>query len=1151
MTIIATKYEGHFEHDVDSWAGNTAFGTRDLPTSVAVQTARVFDGVQALRTTWAAAGANPQWVGRLVSGLTIGNTYTFIAKVYIPTGAGTIRPEILFYYAGANITQRDQWVTIAYTFVAQATGHYCGFENTAPTAATVLDVDKAFLYEGTLVDYLTDTGQPITNKTDVLRLEIQDDPTGLTNSVENPNGDLGAWFWITPIANTKITALTNPTQLQFYTGATQACNFTTIFMPIVAGQWVAASLNMLAVSGSHGIRIRFEWYDSNHTLLSSSTQGAFQGTTGVIQYTPIQAPGSTAYMKFRVDFYKTSLTNPDALSSVNFNNVTVAVAATSGALGASRTNICTNPSLETNSTGYASSNSLYSTVARSTAAAAVGTASLAITKNSTAGPSAGAQFTGIPITGGKTYAFSAAFKAAATARNIDFTATYRDNHGVLVATFDWGSSDTTSGWTTIGGTLLAPVNAQTVDLFFVASASSGNMTTNEVHYVDTVLVEQATSLGAYFDGSTAAGGGWTYSWNGTANNSTSTAFNSSLSYIEPVTYINVIGSGISAHISRESISPGILEATLIGATIDPATSTLIRPGRKCRLMALDYTGVWQPLITAKVDTGDVIYDLSRTDQDNAIVSLVATDNVNQLAQVSQPYGVNDLVSFPGLMESAGVPYKINKWSNQVAITSYDTKNDDAGLLDQIILSRDSNMGYAWVDRTNAINLTDGNPLHTDDNLLLNDGGSDYYTFKRIADTSKFAVVSNCTLALYLSVFLQVNVTAAGNAVFETVPTNIEPGQPYTASFMAAFATGADRTIWAQVYWLTQAGALISTDTNQVFVENTNKNTNQDWHQWTTGTAPANAYSAKIRFTVVSAGAGEQHLFEGIVLSAPRSVLDETDYSSATAGFSMADCINSVLITLRTYNGTTNETDETAYGPYEDSTSIATWGRHQSTFVLNTSVINSPNPQQFAGYILAKNAQPQQQIRDMEIKIGDASRISRGMALLDLYDQVNAVNNPKGINQMLRISSIEHTIDFDVWTMRLGFVNPESVAIPLQTPASATANYTDGTWIPLTLANGWNQVSGYSTAAYMKKNGIIYIKGVIKNTVGNVFIVAAGGLAVGCRPAERRIFNPVTSNVAGTYILGRVDVLTDGSIAYQAGGFSILFSLDGINFPAEA
>lgn len=154
-------YTQGFEVDTDTWSSGTGFGAYDPATSVVRSTARPFEGAAELRTTWPTPVQGRSAVTRQITGLTVGATYTMVAKVYVPTGSGTVRPFVLFSTNGANITTLDAYTTVSVSFTATSTSHYIGFENTAPVNGTVLDVDKVVLYDGTVTDYVTSGSVPL------------------------------------------------------------------------------------------------------------------------------------------------------------------------------------------------------------------------------------------------------------------------------------------------------------------------------------------------------------------------------------------------------------------------------------------------------------------------------------------------------------------------------------------------------------------------------------------------------------------------------------------------------------------------------------------------------------------------------------------------------------------------------------------------------------------------------------------------------------------------------------------------------------------------------------------------------------------------------------------------------------------------------
>jgi hypothetical protein len=150
-------------------------------------------------------------------------------------------------------------------------------------------------------------------------------------------------------------------------------------------------------------------------------------------------------------------------------------------------------SLEGGTTGWAANNNC--TIARSTAQAFVGVASLSCTTNGSAGDMSARTLTGtsgFTVAPGTTYAVSGYIRSAATVRDFMFNVAWYDSVGTLIST-DVGTSasgETTSGWTFFTRTATAPAGAAFAAIFptWVGNGS----TTGEVHYIDAISVTATT-----------------------------------------------------------------------------------------------------------------------------------------------------------------------------------------------------------------------------------------------------------------------------------------------------------------------------------------------------------------------------------------------------------------------------------------------------------------------------------------------------------------------------------------------------------------------------------------------------------------------------------------------------------------------------------
>lgn len=104
---------------------------------------------------------------------------------------------------------------------------------------------------------------------------------------------------------------------------------------------------------------------------------------------------------------------------------------------------------------------------------------------------------------------------------------------------------------------------------------------------------------------------------------------------------------------------------------------------------------------------------------------------------------------------------------------------------------------------------------------------------------------------------------------------------------------------------------------------------------------------------------------------------------------------------------------------------------------------------------------------------------------------------------------------------------------------------DTGWLTPTFQNAWvNFGSGWGVAAYRKRRGIVYLRGLVKTgTLAAIFT-----LPDGFQPNEQRIF----TGFAGTGV-ARIDVTSAGLVSvigYGYGGSNSFVSLAGIAFLAE-
>lgn len=887
----------------------------------------------------------------------------------------------------------------------------------------------------------------------LLRLEVQKPANGLQNMVQNPSGETGAWGYVTPTVGSNLTSTNTSTapadhaipgwKLIYAAAGGVANAMYTEPLPIVPGQYAAASWVAPYVNSHY--RARFEWLDSAKALLSSSTQTAYLTASGsTVFYSPVVAPASTAYVRLRLDFYSSGAgANPVAGAHLLLREVTVAKAATSAALGSNRTNLIKNPSLETNATFWATkancSLARSTTVGGSDRTAALRMTSTGSDYMTATSPTGTTGWTAVP---GVKHTAQARFRPGTTARQVFLSIEWYNSAGAYLGLSAGASALEVGGaftQATVTGT--APVTAAYGALVLWVQGT----TVGEIHYVDSIMVEQAATVGAYFDGATAAAGGWTYAWTGTADATTSTAVGASnLVYIEPVTYQDILGSLQTVDINREELNVGTLAATVIDAQLDPATYDLIRPGRRVRLMAPNATsGLYEALFTGKIDKAEVTYDRKRLlagDQKAARISLSALDNAATLANTTQALGVGAIADLPYVLEGAGVPWVVDGNSNQVPSAVIVAKNEAASLMDQIAITRDVALGAAWVDRNNTFRAYNPTviPSSVQNAVSINDlAGIE-------VGITGWNYAYQCTLARSTAVFrsgvasLQMTATVAGvmEAGQQTAAyvTPVLPGLTYT---VAGWTRGASQARSSRMFilWWDAAGVLISGPAGPSVVGSGSTFTERT----VSAIAPANAAYMTFSLQILGAAIGEVHYADDFSVSYGATPIDETVYSKADVDFATDRCINEVRITWLRYTQGGAEATEVQYGPYRDAASIATWGTRSATFTLQGATEVEANIAAYAASVLAANGTPQVRVNRVSIPINTAADMSNTKAFLDLYEMCKVTFTAKSIVQASRIVGIHHQITTTGWLLFVDFAQTGTVAPPQATPSPITSS----------------------------------------------------------------------------------------------------------------
>lgn len=274
------------------------------------------------------------------------------------------------------------------------------------------------------------------------------------------------------------------------------------------------------------------------------------------------------------------------------------------------------------------------------------------------------------------------------------------------------------------------------------------------------------------------------------------------------------------------------------------------------------------------------------------------------------------------------------------------------------------------------------------------------------------------------------------------------------------------------------------------------------------------------------------------------------FTGASVTFATDDLINAVTVKVLRYTAATTtaeaKTEEISYGPFADQESVLEWGVHPSTFTVQGDDLDSAAAAEaWAQEVLDANAQPAVKVRSLQIKV-DSTAVLEAVHAIDLTKTV-AVRF-QGVDYVARVNTLSHAITPTGWRVTLTFAQDGTVAQPTAVPAPGVdpATLVDTDWLDLTLVNGWiNYGSGYAPAQYRRKDGVVYLRGLIVGTARTA--PTAFVLPVGFRHDNgTQLWVCSSDSHPGTT---RMDSNSFGTVVYVAGGVAFV-SLAGISWPVD-
>jgi hypothetical protein len=560
-----------------------------------------------------------------------------------------------------------------------------------------------------------------------------DTSTGAANNlVKNSDGATGVWWW-TRSSGTLMQA--GSPGLTFKAGAAVVVQAQTGYMPVTSETWVSCRFDLTAIQATHNVQAIYEFSDATRTVLSTTGASGAITATGTHYLSGAQAPASTSYV--RVLFYYYSGATGTAVcatgDSVTVTDVMVTTS-TTNTFTTTRHNLMPNPSFEADTSGWTAGagTAVIGRFAYVGGESLTGAGSYLLRVTPNLGPVAYANGPLVGVQANARYALSAYMNGmagspqagGANVTSLGFLYRFFNSAGVQIGTdqtVSAGPSPTGShAFSRISTVVQAPPGANSLRMY--PYATYGATDQQGSFNVDAVMVEQASAVGDYFDGSTRTsitGDIWIYRWDGANGTSTSTATLSGdgYDYVNPTeAWTDILGSANQIGTKRATLDTSTLTATIVDPALDPSTdpNDLLKKGRKIQLQATSDGGTsYEPVYTGTISDAAVTYVL---DNENPTlvrpkITVSATDAASDLASLLSPNCYDTIAALP---QAIDVPGNTHPWTCNgdtgigvsTAPVSVDTQSK-MSVLDQIATTRDTVSGLAFIDRAGVVNAWDG------------------------------------------------------------------------------------------------------------------------------------------------------------------------------------------------------------------------------------------------------------------------------------------------------------------------------------------------------------------------------------------------------------------------------------------------------------
>jgi hypothetical protein len=193
-----------------------------------------------------------------------------------------------------------------------------------------------------------------------------------------------------------------------------------------------------------------------------------------------------------------------------------------------------------------------------------------------------------------------------------------------------------------------------------------------------------------------------------------------LPYVEPRAWHDIASAANSIQINRATLDASTLTAVVVDPALDPADdpADVIAVGRMIRCSALvdiptglpggEVIQEWRELYTGIITDAKTTY--LTIDGFGALrpsIEIQAVDAASTLASMKAAEGYDYLGGLTLALAGTNVPYIVNGATGPVTVGgSACSRNDDASVLDQVAIARDTVHGLAWIDRRGRLQAWD-------------------------------------------------------------------------------------------------------------------------------------------------------------------------------------------------------------------------------------------------------------------------------------------------------------------------------------------------------------------------------------------------------------------------------------------------------------